>query len=252
MCNQQIYSDIAGKVDFIEEAIKNQPPKTEKQEKPKKEQAPKAQPKPKAKEVEEEEEEEEEDKPAPKPKHPLEALPKPTLALDDWKRKYSNEETREVALPWFWENFNAEEYSLWKCDYKYNDELTQTFMTANLIGTLLFLYAALQFLASMTNAQTSVVGGFFTRLEGSRKYIFGCASVYGVKNDSVVQGAFVIRGQEAQPAFDVAPDYESYEFTKLDSSKAEDKEFVNDQWSWDKPIEVKGKTYEWADGKVFK
>ena len=138
--NQPIYSAIAGKLEFIDEAIKNQPPKTEKQEKPKKEQAPKAQPKPKAKEVEEADEEE--DKPAPKPKHPLEALPKPALALDDWKRKYSNEETRDVALPWFWENFNAEDYSLWKCDYKYNDELTQTFMTANLIGTLLPFHAA--------------------------------------------------------------------------------------------------------------
>lgn len=140
VCNQPFYSAVAGKLEFIDEAIKNQPPKTDKQEKSKKEQAPKAEPKPKAKEVEEEEEEE--DKPTPKPKHPLEALPKPTLALDDWKRKYSNEETREVALPWFWENFNAEEYSLWKCDYKYNEELTQTFMTANLIGTLLPLQAA--------------------------------------------------------------------------------------------------------------
>ncbi|MCJ1459257.1 hypothetical protein MMC28_009634 [Mycoblastus sanguinarius] len=223
--NQPIYSAVVDKLEFIDEAIKNQPPKTEKQEKPKKEQAPKAAPKPKAKEVDDEEEAEE-DKPAPKPKHPLEALPKPALALDEWKRQYSNEETREVALPWFWENFNAEEYSLWKCDYKYNEELTQTFMTANLIG------------------------GFFARLEASRKYIFGCASVYGVKNESVVQGAFVVRGREAEPAFDVAPDYESYSFTKLDPVK--DKEFVNDQWSWDKPIEVGGKTYEWADGKVFK
>ena len=143
VCNQPIYSDITGKLDFIDEAIKNQPPKTEKQVKSKKEQAPKAQPKPKAKEVEEEEEEEE-DKPAPKPKHPLEALPKATLVLDDWKRKYSNEET-EVALPWFWENFNAQEYSLWKCDYKYNGELTHTFMSANLVGMFLYIYAAFLF-----------------------------------------------------------------------------------------------------------
>ena len=132
VCNQPIYVDVAGKLTFIHEAIKNQPPKIEKQEKPKKEQPPKAQTKQKSKEVEEDDEEEE--KPAPKPKHPLEALPKPTLALDDWKRKYSNEETREVALPWFWDNFNGEDYSLWKCDYKYNSELTQIFMTANLIG----------------------------------------------------------------------------------------------------------------------
>ncbi len=77
-------------------------------------------------------------------------------------------------------------------------------------------------------------------------------SVYGQANDSVIQGAFLVRGDEAIPAFEVAPDYESYEFTKLDPSKPEDKTFVEDQWAWDKPIEVNGKKYDWADGKVFK
>lgn len=127
---QPIYATVAGELSFIDEAIKNQPPKKE-EEKPKKEQAPKATPKPKKEEPEEEEEEE---KPAPKPKHPLEALPKPNFILDDWKRKYSNEDTRPVALPWFWENYTPDEYSLWRVDYRYNDELTQTFMTSNLIG----------------------------------------------------------------------------------------------------------------------
>jgi len=218
--NQPIYSEVAGKLEFIETAIPNQPPKKEaapKAEKPK----PKAAPKPA-------EEEEEEAAPAPKPKHPLESLPRPTFVLDDWKRKYSNEETREVALPWFWENANFEEYSLWRIDFKYNEELTMPFMSSNQIT------------------------GFFTRLEASRKYLFGAASVYGVTNDSVIQGAFIVRGQEALPAFDVAPDYESYSFTKLDPSKPEDKEFVNDQWAWDKPVVVNGKTYEHVDGKVFK
>lgn len=77
-------------------------------------------------------------------------------------------------------------------------------------------------------------------------------SVYGVTGDSVIQGAFLVRGHEALPAFDVAPDYESYEFTKLDPSKEQDRQLVEDEWSWDKPIKVNGKTYEWADGKVFK
>lgn len=130
--NQPIYTAVVDKLHFIDEAMKNVPPKSDKQEKPKKEQPKKQEPKPKAKEVDEEEEEE--DKPASKPKHPLEALPKPTFALDDMKRSYSNEETREVALPFFWKNFNGEEYSLWKCNYKYNSELTQVFMTSNLIG----------------------------------------------------------------------------------------------------------------------
>jgi len=80
---------------MVEEAVKYTPPK--KEAKPKAE-APKASPKPEKKKVKDEEDEEEEEprQEAPKQKHPLEALPKPSLILDDWKRKYSNEETREV------------------------------------------------------------------------------------------------------------------------------------------------------------
>lgn len=220
--NQPMWRAVVPDVKMVAEAIKYTPPK--KEAKPKAEPTPKAEKKP----APPADDEEDEPKPEVKQKHPLEALGKPELILDDWKRKYSNEETREVALPWFWEHYKPEEYSLWRVDYKYNDELTMTFMSANLIG------------------------GFFARLEASRKYLFGATSVYGVTNDSVVQGAFLVRGQEALPAFDVAPDWESYEFTKLDPTKAEDKTFVEDQWSWDKPIEVSGKKYEWADGKVFK
>ncbi|KIW96849.1 uncharacterized protein Z519_02240 [Cladophialophora bantiana CBS 173.52] len=223
--NQPIWKAIVAEPIMIEEAVKYTPPKKE----PKPAKAPAAAPEKKAeKKPEKEEDEEDEPKPEVKAKHPLEALPKPTLILDDWKRKYSNEDTRSVALPWFWEHYKPEEYSLWRIDYKYNDELTMTFMSSNLIG------------------------GFFNRLEASRKYLFGAASVYGQSNDSVIQGAFMVRGEEALPAFDVAPDWESYEFTKLDPGKPEDKEFLENQWAWDKPIEVNGKTYEWADGKVFK
>ncbi|EMG46484.1 Translation elongation factor, putative, partial [Candida maltosa Xu316] len=70
------------------------PPKKEK----KKEAAPAAAKKeqaPKKKEADEEAE----PAAAPKPKHPLEALGKPKAALDEWKRVYSNEETRETAIP---------------------------------------------------------------------------------------------------------------------------------------------------------
>ena len=86
----------------------------------------------------------------------MEALGKPKNPLDEWKRTYSNEETREVAIPWFWKNqYDPEEWSLWKVDYKYNDELTLTFMSNNLVG------------------------GFFNRLSASTKYMFGCMVVYG-------------------------------------------------------------------------
>ncbi|RCK57697.1 Elongation factor 1-gamma 1 [Candida viswanathii] len=166
---------------------------------------------------------------APKPKHPLEALGKPKAPLDEWKRVYSNEETRETAIPWFWENqYNPEEWSLWKVDYKYNDELTLTFMSNNLVG------------------------GFFNRLSASTKYMFGCMVVYGENNNNGITGAFLVRGQDYVPAFDVAPDWESYAFTKLDASKDEDKKFINNMFAWDEPVEVNGEKREIADGKVFK
>ncbi|KAK9352766.1 EF1Bgamma1 [Lipomyces doorenjongii] len=199
---------------------------------PKKEAAPKKeQPKKEAPKKKEADEEEEEEKTASKPKHrkhPLEALGPTRLPLDAWKRQYSNEDTRPVALPWFWENYDPEEYSLWKVKYKYDDELTLTFMSANLIG------------------------GFFNRLSASTKYLFGCLVVYGENNANGVVGAFLVRGQEYAPAFDVAPDWESYEFSKLDATKPEDKEFVEDMWAWDKPVVVDGVAKEIADGKVFK
>ena len=104
----------------------------------------------------------------------------------------------------------------------------------------------------MTFMSNNLIGGFNNRLEASRKYLFGCASVYGEANASVIQGAFVIRGQEFAPVFDVAPDYESYSFVKLDPSKPEDREFVEAQWLWDRPVTVDGKEYPHAAGKVFK
>jgi elongation factor 1-gamma len=218
VANQPIYSAVAPKFALLDTPkLTNVAPKKVEAPKPKKEAAPKAAP----------QAAEEEPAEAPKPKHPLEALPRATFPLDEWKRQYSNKDTPE-ALKWFWENVNFDEYSIWKVDYKYNDELTMTFMSSNLVG------------------------GFNNRLEGSRKYLFGCGSVFGEANDSIIQGAFVIRGDDYKPVFDVAPDYESYEFTKLDPTKAEDKDLVELHWSWDRPITVNGKEYKHAAGKVFK
>ncbi|KAI1468519.1 eEF1-gamma domain-containing protein [Daldinia caldariorum] len=216
--NQPIYADVSKPLELLETPkLTNVPPK--KAEQPK--QA-KAAPKPAAPKPAEEEA-----APAPKPKHPLEALGPSAFALDDLKRYYSNHDEAE-SMKWFWENVPFTDYSIWKVKYKYNDELTLTFMSNNLIG------------------------GFNTRLEASRKYLFGCASVYGENNDSVIEGAFVIRGQDYLPVFDVAPDYESYEFTKLDPTNADDKAFVESMWTWDKPVVHNDKEYKHSAGKVFK
>jgi len=97
--------------------------------------------------------------------------------------------------------------------------------------------------------QTSnLITGFFNRLEASRKYLFGCLLVLGENNNGAISGAFLVRGDDHMAAFDVAPDWESYDFKKLDPQNEADKEFLRDAWTWDKPIN--GKPV--ADGKVFK
>ena len=97
--------------------------------------------------------------------------------------------------------------------------------------------------------QTSnLITGFFNRLEASRKFLFGCLLVLGENNNAAISGAFLVRGEDHMAAFDVAPDWESYDFKKLDPESEADKAFVRDAWTWDKPIN--GKPV--ADGKVFK
>lgn len=220
---QKFFTDVIPEVEFIAKPVEYTPPKKEKKEK-----APAAKKEVK-KEAKKEVAEEAEPATAPKPKHPLEALGKPTQALDEWKRVYSNEETRETAIPWFWKNmYNPEEWSLWKVDYKYNDELTLTFMSNNLVG------------------------GFFNRLSASTKYMFGTLVVYGENNNNGITGFFLVRGQDYAPAFDVAPDWESYSYTKLDGSDEATKSFINNMLAWDEPVEVNGEKREIADGKVFK
>lgn len=219
--SNEILHGVHPNVEYTDKPVEFTPPKKEK-----KAAAPKKEAAPKKKAVEEEEEAPAE---APRAKHPLEALSKPKAPLDEWKRVYSNEETRETALPWFWKNqYDPEEWSLYKVDYKYNDELTLTFMSNNLVG------------------------GFFNRLSASTKYMFGCMVVYGESNNNGITGAFLVRGQDYVPAFDVAPDWESYAFTKLDGSLPETRKFVDNMFAWDEPVEVNGEKREIADGKVFK
>ncbi|CCJ31533.1 unnamed protein product, partial [Pneumocystis jirovecii] len=153
-----------------------------------------------------------------KPKHPLDSAPTGTLVLDEWKRQYSNNDLT-IAMKWFWEHFDADAYSLWKLDYKYNNELGLIFQSSNLCG------------------------GFFQRLDASRKYIFGTLVVYGKNHDNVISGVFLIKGKDYRPAFDVAPDWDSYDYILLDHTKEEDRKLVESAWDWKDPITVNNKSY---------
>ena len=165
VANQEVFTKTVGAPHAVLDAPVDPPKAPAKEKAPKKEAAapaPKAAPKPKK----EEKDDEDDDMPAaPKATHPCEALGAPkSFPFDEWKRQYSNNDT-PVAIEWLSKNLSdPSDYSFWRATYKYPAELTQTFMSANLIG------------------------GFHNRLEGSRKFLFGSAAVYG-KNKCVAPRA---------------------------------------------------------------
>ncbi|KAM0977463.1 hypothetical protein ACFX13_020567 [Malus domestica] len=198
-----------------------QPAKGKIKEEPKKE-AKKEPAKPKAEAAEEVEE-----APKPKPKNPLDLLPPSKMVLDDWKRLYSNTKSnfREVAIKGFWDMYDPEGYSLWFCEYKYNDENTVSFVTLN------------------------KVGGFLQRMDLARKYAFGKMLVIGSEAPFKVKGLWLFRGQEI-PKFVMYEcyDMELYSWTKVDISDENQKERVNQMIEDQEPFEGEAL----LDAKCFK
>ncbi|XP_043931602.1 elongation factor 1-gamma [Protopterus annectens] len=205
---------------------KEKPPKeqkTPKEAKPPKEQKPKS-----ASEDEEMDECEKALNAEPKSKDPFAHLPKSAFIMDEFKRKYSNEDTLTVALPHFWEHFDKEGWSIWYSEYKYPEDLTQTFMSCNLIT------------------------GMFQRLDKLRKNAFASVILFGSNNDSTISGIWVFRGHDL--AFTLSEDwqidYESYSWRKLDPDSEECKTLVKEYFTWEGEFKQVGKPFN--QGKIFK
>jgi len=225
LVHQKEFKAVWGDVHLAVEEKKYQPPKKEEQKEEKKKEEKKKEEKPKKAAPPKHDDEEDDDVPKePKPKSTLDLLPPSPLNLDEWKRVYSNNETRPTAMNWFWEHFDAEGYSIWRVDYKYNSELAKIFMSANLIG------------------------GFFNRLERARKYVFASMCVLGEDNANEVAGYFVIRGQEIPFEVSDAADFDSFNFVKVDSTDSQVRTRIADFFAWEGDFDGK----KFADGKVFK
>ncbi|KAF0391228.1 EF1G-domain-containing protein [Gigaspora margarita] len=222
--NQPAFKKVLGEVILVDVAHEYTPPKKDKPKKETKAREVSEEKSDKKKEEAPDDLEEEEAKPAPKPKSKLDSLPPTKLNLEEWKRFYSNNNTRPDAINWFWEHYDPEGYSIWRVDYKYNEELTKVFMSSNLIG------------------------GFFNRLERARKYAFGSLVVLGEDNKNEIAGYFVIRGQEIPEEVTDAADFESYEFKKVDHADPKERSCFEDYIAWDGHLDGK----KFADGKIFK
>merc|ERR1711997_643640 len=161
-----------------------------------------------------------------KAKDPMEAVPKGNFDMDDFKRFYSNND-EDKSIPYFWEKFDKENYSIWRCDYKYADELTMVFMSCNLIG------------------------GMFQRLDKLRKNAFSSVCLFGENNSSGISGIWVWRGKDLvfELSNDWKIDYASYDWTKLDSDSAETKALVEQYFKWE-GTDKEGRKFN--QGKIFK
>jgi elongation factor 1-gamma len=162
----------------------------------------------------------------PKQKDPFADMPKSTFNMDEFKRIYSNEDTAEKALPYFWKNFDSEHMSIWFCEYKYPEDLSQIFKTCNLIS------------------------GFFQRLDKLRKNAFGSMCVFGEDNNNTITGIWFWRGHEL--AFELSSDwkvdYESYSWKRLPTDDDNTKKLVDQYFLWEG--EYNGKKFN--QGKIFK
>jgi len=162
----------------------------------------------------------------PPSKDPFDSLPKGTFNMDDFKRFYSNNDEAK-SIPYFFEKFDKENYSIWFGEYKFPEELTKVFMSCNLIG------------------------GMYQRLDKMRKQAFASCCLFGEDNNSTISGVWVWRGQGL--AFDLCDDwkidYESYKWEKLDPDSEDTKKKVADYFSWT-GTDKEGRKFN--QGKIFK
>ena len=214
--NQKEFAAVMGRVDLAEKEMAL--PKKEKKEQPKKEEK---------KEEPKKEEPKKEEAPAKKAKNPLDLLPPTEFDLDNWKRIYSNTHSDFYSvMDKFWPMFDKEGWSLWICDYLYNEENKKGFMTSNLVG------------------------GFVQRSDSLRKYAFGNMNILKDENEPFyrIRGAWLIRGLEIQPMLDENPDAAYYKWTKVDITNEADKKALADLWCASDKIDG----YEINSNEVFK
>ena len=130
-----------------------------------------------------------------------------------------------LPLAGFWDMFDPEGYSLWFCDYKYNDENTVSFVTLN------------------------KVGGFLQRMDLACKYAFGKMLIIGSEPPFKVQGLWLFRGTEIpQFIIDECYDMELYEWKKVDINDEAQKERVSKMIEDCEPFEGEAL----LDAKCFK
>ena len=190
-----------GRILLCKQVVKAHIPEKKKEEKKKEE-------KKVEKKKEEKEKEKEEEKPKAKPKNPLDELPPSKLELETFKRAFLNNKDKADAMNKFWEIYDPEGYSLWWMEYQNLPEE----------GKVLF---------RCSNSK----GMFLQKLDTFRKYAFAVHGVYGTEGDYKIRGVWMWRGTDIPNEMKEHDNFPYMTIRKLDISKEEDKQLVNDYWT---------------------
>ena len=226
--NQPAFAAVVGKVEMCKtealapgQAGPPAPAAPAKKEKKKKEE--------KTKEIEIEEDA---PPPAPKVEHPYKIMDrdaKSPFSMDAWKKTYSNAPTYDVAMEEFWKVFDADGWSLWLQEYKFNEENKRIFMTSN------------------------AVGGFQQRSDEVRKWAFGVMDVLGTEETTLeIAGVWLLRGDTVEHMISANDDANWYNWTKLAGKGVPPTDEVKAKVTayWTSETDLDGKPIQ--DSKVFK
>lgn len=201
---------VYGKFHLCKAPLKAQEKKEDKKhEKQEKHEKHEKQEKKKEKKPEKKEEKEEEEEPKPKKKkNPLDELPPSSLVLEDFKRKFINNPDKKAAMEDFWKEYDPKGYCFYWIQYQnLPTDCKVLFLTCN-------------------NKNY-----FLQKADPVKRYVFGVHGIYGVEGDYKIRGVWMFRGNEIPELMNENESFEWYDKVRLDPSKPEDKQKINDYWT---------------------
>jgi len=121
---------------------------------------------------------------------------------------FVNAPNKKDAIKFFFDNFDAEGYSVWFVSYiKAEGEGKVVYLTNNLMN------------------------GTLQRLETFRKYAFAVHGVYGEEPTLEIRGCWVWRGTGHPNEIKELPNYEYHTWTKADMTSEKDKKRLEEYWT---------------------
>ncbi|ELP83752.1 hypothetical protein EIN_469660 [Entamoeba invadens IP1] len=149
--------------------------------------------------------------------------PKVEFNLESWKRLYCNSEITE-SIPWFFEHFDSEHFTIWFSKYNTPVEMPQRFMVNNLVG------------------------GTIQRLDSLSRNGFGSILIFGEQSPYEIEALWVFTGHELPKEFTDCADTECYDTRKMDLNNEADKVIIKEFLAWEGDFGGRKN----PDGRLFK